>query len=139
MEKQIYDNQKEIFYKVFSEINTLDKYEFIFIDKVEYKLIFENNRKRRLSIELFDDYFFVKMYNTKNKEDFLLENWLENYGLDIKPNPFLWDSYKGTFKERLLSFKNYLENVFLEDKMDKILMGEYWWKEKVDPYFTFIP
>jgi len=147
MEKKIYDNREEIFYKIFLDMNTLKKNQFKFIKfninkiskkKVEYELVFQNNKKRKLSIKWFDDYFYVMIYNMNNKQDFLLENWLENYKLNIEPNPFLLDSYKGTCEEKLLSFKAYLEDIFLKDKMNKILMEEYWWRERIDPCFTFI-
>ena len=141
------DNRVEIFEKTLIDQLFIKEFDLLQIGHIEnysdslgenYKVLFKNVKRGVLIIlglatesnSIGDNLSLVitneKQVDIDDEPYFLLTEWLDGYGREEERKKFYLNSYEGSFEEKLKSFFVYLNELFEDEKIAKVLRGETW-------------
>lgn len=141
------DHKIEIFKNVLSKIMFSNVFQFRFSGIIEfftsstgdnyYSKFSNESRSLKVNLRLAskNDAYGERLSITIAKKDqgdiddepyFLLTEWLDSSGREQDRKKFYLNTYEGTFEEKLKSFFVYLNELFEDEELSKVLRGEIW-------------
>lgn len=91
--------------------------------KINIRLAFENDVSERMSITIFKE----DEVGIDDEPYFLLTEWLDSSGREENEwKKFYLNAYQGSFEEKLKAFFEYINGLFEDEELSKVLRGETW-------------